>query len=280
MRVRIFAALFGPMLFLVSLGFSSALVFSQSGGNTTRAGYAIVTTVFGSVNNLQVIETFGLSNGLVTAQGSTSPAILTNRANLLVSVDTTVQRNTGVALANPGSTNANVALSLLDAGGRAVANGSIVVPATRQVARFVTELLPGALNLVQPFDGTLVLTSDSAVGITALRFRGPGFGSLPLEALIPSPNPLPLLVGGSVGGPPAVLLPHIVAGGGWASQIAASNVGNFTMIVRIDLFGQDGSPLTIELNGRSGSSFTNVEIPAGGVVVLSTASASSGSTPF
>lgn len=270
MRITRLVTLAGIALLVLPGWFTTVPAFGQSGGSSTQAGYAIVTTVFGSVSTLRVVETFGLSDGSTSAQASAASSTLTTQVALLVSIDPSFQRDTGVAIANPGLGNANITLRLDDSGGRTVATRSIPVPAARQIARFVTEMFSGTPDLNQTFNGTLLLTSDAPVAITALRFRGTSFGNLPLDIRVASPNPLPLLLGGSVGGPSAVLLSHFVAGGGWASQIALSNSGAFQMIVRIDLFDQNGNPLTVALNGQSGSSFTNVQIPAGGIVVLST----------
>jgi hypothetical protein len=66
-----------------------------------------------------------------------------------------------------------------------------------------------------------------------------------------------------------VLLPQFAAGGGWASEINITNTGTLPLTVRVDLFKQDGTPLTTRLNGQSGSSFVNLAVPAGGVVILS-----------
>jgi hypothetical protein len=72
-----------------------------------------------------------------------------------------------------------------------------------------------------------------------------------------------------VGGPGAVILPHFVAGGGWASQIVIANTGTSSMTIRMDLFKQNGTPLTTELNDQTRSSFTGLTIPAGGILILS-----------
>ncbi len=270
----------GPALLLLSSLFPPAPVFCQAASGSTQVGYGIVTVAFGSITNLKVVETFGFSSGSTISQGSVAPATLATQAALLVSVDPSLQRDTGMAIANPGPSNANLTLTLFDSSGLSVATRTITVLSGRQTARFVTEIFAGTPNLNQPFDGTLVLTSDFPVGITALRFRGPGFSSLPLDIRVASSNPLPLIFGGSVGGPTAVMLSHVAAGGGWASQIAVGNSGSFPMIVRIDFFDQNGIPLTVSLNNQSGSSFTNVQIPSGGVVILSTPPGQSGVPAF
>jgi len=67
----------------------------------------------------------------------------------------------------------------------------------------------------------------------------------------------------------AVLLPQFAANGGWATEIDILNAGSASLAVRVDLFKPDGTALTATLNGQSGSSLTNITIPAGGVVTLS-----------
>ena len=58
------------------------------------------------------------------------------------------------------------------------------------------------------------------------------------------------------------------AGGGWATEIVAGNAGTSSLTVRVDLFKDDGTPFTTTLDGRRASSFTNLTIPAGGVLTL------------
>ncbi len=273
---RLVASLTMWVFFLLSVCLSLPdTAFPQAGGDTPLVGYAIVTVVLGDVNNLQVVETMGLSTNCGGAQASMSPPTLTNKSAMLVSIDPTVQRDAGLAIANPGNSNANVGLTLVDSSGRTVASQTINLPAGRQVARFVSEIFPGAPALAQSFDGTLILSADNAVGVIALRFRGTSFGNLPVSNLIPSPNPLPLLGGGSIGGVSSVLLPQFATGGDWASQFTATNNAAFPMIIRVDVFDQNGNPLTVQLNNQTGSSFTNMQIPAGGIVTLGTPSSSS-----
>ena len=76
------------------------------------------------------------------------------------------------------------------------------------------------------------------------------------------------MIATGVGGNGAVLLPQFAAGGGWATEIVMANTGTSSLTVRVDLFKSDGTPLTATLNGETKSSFTNLTIPAGGVLIL------------
>ena len=66
----------------------------------------------------------------------------------------------------------------------------------------------------------------------------------------------------------AVLLPQFVAGGGWASEIVIANPGSDSLTVRVDLFKPDGTSMMVKLNGQSANSFSNLTVPAKGVIVL------------
>jgi hypothetical protein len=71
-----------------------------------------------------------------------------------------------------------------------------------------------------------------------------------------------------VGGPGAILIPEFAAGGGWATELVLANTGTSSLTVRVDLFKENGTPLTAKLNGQNASTFNNITIPAGGVLVL------------
>jgi len=89
---------------------------------------------------------------------------------------------------------------------------------------------------------------------------------MPVTNLSGNVGPLPPI--GNGGGPGAVLLPQFVVGGGWATEIVMMNTGTVNLTVRVDLFNGNGSPLSATLNGQTASSFTNLSIPAGGVLTL------------
>jgi hypothetical protein len=119
--------------------------------------------------------------------------------------------------------------------------------------------------------GMLELTSAGSsplpVSVIGLRFRGSNFSTLPVTGLSTSTTALPVIAAG-VGGTGAILLPQFAAGGGWATELVLANTGTSSLTVRVDLFKEDGTPLTTSLNGQSASSFANLTIPAGGVLTL------------
>ena len=121
-------------------------------------------------------------------------------------------------------------------------------------------------SLLEDVTGTLNVSAASPVAVMALRFRGSNFSSVPV-ANLSGAVPVPEIATG-VGGPGAVILSQFAAGGGFATEIVVMNAGPTPLVVRVDLFSQDGGALTTRLNGQSGNSFRNLLIPPNGVVTL------------
>ena len=218
-----------------------------------------------SPNGLVVFETFTLGPAY-TMQAGVLGGVMTTRTELFVTSSVRLSRYLGVALVNPGGTDATVTMTLRRGSDGAISSvKTIAVGARRQVSRFVNELFSDVAALSQDFDGSVTIASDVPVAIVALRFRGTNFSAIPISNLS-APAAVPQVAVG-VGGPDAVILPQFAAGGNWASEIVISNTSAAPLAVRIDLFKQDGTPLISRLNGQSGSSFQNLVIPAEGILL-------------
>jgi hypothetical protein len=267
---------------------SATLSFAQSVGGQDdpdsapiQAGYAVVTpvivtttagsggTVTTTTSGLVVFETFGLREILGGAlQAGVLPPDLTTSALLFVDHDDRLAKNIGVAIVNPNSTSENVGLTLRKKDGTVIGTTTLNVPADNQIAKLVSELFPSPMAAPGEITGTVAITSTDPVAVIGLRFRAINFSTIPATNLAGSSSPLPMITA-NAGGPGAILLPQFVAGAFWASELVLINTNSTTsMTVRVDLFKQDGTPLTTGLNGQTGSSFTGINIPAGGVVVL------------
>ena len=232
-----------------------------------QVGFVVITPPAGFAGELIVFETFGLNQGGTQIyQAGIIPGDLTTEAMIFVNKSSRLSRDVGFALVNPGAVQAKVTMILWDAIGIFVGTKIIFVPLRNQVARFVSELFSG-VSVPDEFTGTLTLESDSPVGLTVLRRRGPSFSTMPITNLSPSKE-IPVILPG-VGGPGAILLPHFVAGGGGASEIVIVNNSNQNLInLRVDLFKQDGTPLTTRMNHLSNSTFFATLIRPGGVFTL------------
>lgn len=260
-------------LFALVMGWATTYSYGMIDGpedvdNTPiQAGYAVVTPTSANTAGLVVFGTFGERRGKDTPQAGVLPSSYSDHFLLYVNMHGRLSRNLGVAVANPGATNASVTLTLRDEGGIQAADPQIVpVDAGHQVAKMVTELFPDQATVPQGFVGTLDISSDVPVAVIGLRFRGMNFSTLPATNL-GEPSVLP--AAGGIGGPGSVILAHFVTGGGWATEVVLVNSGAEALTVRVDLFAQSGVPLTAQMNGTAASSFPDITIPAGGVTVLS-----------
>jgi hypothetical protein len=255
--------------FAESRGSAQALVTLQEDDHDYNApvqvGYAVITSSSTS-NDLVAFGTFGLREGLGTTQAGVLPQSLTTNAILFFETSGRLSKNLGVAIVNPDSISADVTLTVRNSDGTELASTMLMVAPGEQVSKFVTELFADNPSVPKEMTGTLVITSTNPVSVIGLRFRGLNFSTLPVTNLS-TPSPVPVIDTG-IGGPGAILLPQFATGGGWATEIVIANTGATSLTVRVDLFKKDGTPLTASLNGTSASSFTDIEIPAGGVFVL------------
>ncbi len=231
-----------------------------------QTGYVVITPTSANTAGLVAFETFGERRGPDMEQAGVLPSIMTTNSALFVSASGRLSRNLGVAVANPSGNPANITLSLRDNTGKVLATTGFALAAHQQTARFVTQLFASSAAVPSDLTGTLAITSDIPVAVVGLRFRGLNFSTEPATILGPASG-VPVISTG-VGGPAAVILAHFAVGGGWASEIVMANVSAAELTVRVDLFANDGTPLSTTLNNQTGSSFVNISIPAGGVATL------------
>ncbi|HYR92487.1 MAG TPA: hypothetical protein VE422_51060 [Terriglobia bacterium] len=218
--------------------------------NTTTAGS-------GSLSNLVAFATFGLQRGDETEQAGILPSDLTLSSLVFVSTNSKLSRNIGISIVNPSTTaDAHIMMTLHDKdGGAAIGTKQFTVGKGQQTAQFVTSLFADKAALPKDLTGTLSITSDVPVSMIGLRFRGANFSTIPVTNLSPSTGR-------------GLVIPEFVGGGGWATELVLVNTGSNQLNARIDFFKQDGTPMTVRLNGESKSSFTGL-VPAGGVFELS-----------
>src|SRR5881409_1114695 len=237
-----------------------------------KSGYAVITPAGGT--GLVVFETFGWRRGgdAGTPQAGLLAPDLTTNAVLYVDRKGKVSKNLGIAIVNPNPSNTNVSLTVRGSDGKKLGTKTVNVPSHQQIVSFFTELYADQPSVPRDVTGTVAITSagssNLAVSVIGLRFRGANFSTLPVTNLSGNVGALPSIATG-IGGAGAVLLPQFVVGGGWATELVLMNTGSGNLTVRVDLFnGRDGTPLTATLNGQTASSFTNLTIPAGGVLTL------------
>jgi len=248
--------------------------FSQEASNTVQVGYAVVTPSF-PLSGMFVFANVIQTRSAETLEASLVPSKLVTSALLPVDLSRNLSPDLGIAITNPNNSFASITLTLTKSDGTQVTSTTLAAPTRGQISKFVTELFPppapGSFSTQVPipseFTGTLRLTSTMPISLLGLRFRESAYSVLPLIDLSQSNNPVPVILSG-VGGLGAVLLPQFVTGSGWATEIEIVNITASDLTVRLDVFSPNGTPLTVKLNGISASSFTNLIVPANGLLKI------------
>jgi hypothetical protein len=259
---------------------ASILCFSfgalgQGTSQTIQVGYAVITPAVPGTTGLIASETLIQTRAQDVFQVGVFPPNLATNVLLPVQISTSLAKTLGVAIANPNNIAANITLTLRRSDGTQFTATTISVLARQQIAKLLTEIFPPPppggfttqVAIPAEFIGTLVITSSSPVSILGLNFRGPNYSTILVTDLAPAINLMPVIVP-NVGGAGAVLFPQFVTGGGWSTEIAITNTSSTAMTVRLDVFTQAGGPLSPTLNGQTSSSFTNLVIPANGILIM------------
>ena len=105
------------------------------------------------------------SDNLILFEAGVSDSPATGQAKVFVQREGTI--STGIALANPLEEEAIVIFRLLDSTGTEVGSQARLITSEAQLAQFIEELFPA--SAVDSFEGTLVVSSDIPIVITALR---------------------------------------------------------------------------------------------------------------
>ena len=157
---------------------------------------------------------------------------------------------TGVAIANPSSQNANVTFFFTDSTGNNFGNGTFILEANQQMAKFLDQ---EPFNGGSSINGTFTFISDVPVAVVALRGLTNERGeflitTLPVATLVP-------------GGTDTIFFPHFAVGGGWTTQVILTNPTDGTLAGEVRFFGPgigetagEGVPILLD-DGRVASRF-------------------------
>lgn len=221
----------------------------------------------GSPGGLVVFETFNSTSATNATQATVLAGVMSNDTVLFANASLQLSQDLGFAIVNPNTVIAHATLTLRNSvDGSTASVITIALNPHQQVSEFLSQVFASLPTLSVGFVGSLSVTTDVPVAITALRFRGTNFSTIPITNLSPTSILLPQLATG-IGGPTAVILPQFATGGNnWSSNLVISNTSPLPVTVRIDLFKQDGTPLSTVYNSQRGSSFQNIVVPASGIV--------------
>jgi hypothetical protein len=168
----------------------------QPGGQTTTpAAFSILDS---RVNDVLVSET------------GVPGAAATLTAVFAIQFDSAV--NTGIAIANPNTVSVVVSFTARNTGGDAIRQGSFILAANTQIARFVNE---SPYNIFQGFSGSMQLTATLPIAPAAFRTISRATGETVLSNL-------PIVT--TVPGTANVIIPDFADGAGWKTRLQLLNV--------------------------------------------------------
>jgi hypothetical protein len=157
-------------------------LFTSTAAGPLAVGFATLTSNLPVAVGAVFSETSIATRTNIAQAGVTVTAPLARQA-IFATVTRTV--DTGVAIANPSSTPANITLQLVDTNGVvAFPAVNITLPPNSHTAKFVSQFFPAAAPL---FYGTLQILSQTPVVTTPLLFQSDGtFTTLPVISLASS----------------------------------------------------------------------------------------------
>jgi hypothetical protein len=124
-------------------------------------------------------------------------------------------------------------------------------------------------NTTNGVNGVASTASASSSGITPNSLQSATIGGMPVfTSTSNSTEQFFPLVANGVGGNGALILPQFASNGGWSTVIRIVNSSSVQRTVRTDFFDVNGTALNVQFQNGSGSSFTNIIIPAFGSVEL------------
>jgi hypothetical protein len=207
---------------------------SQGGSANLGVGYAAIQpNTAGTMPSGMAIFGFRQNNVLVTeAAVPSSPLISSGR--LYAEVSSIV--NTGVAMANPNNQPVTVNFYFTDASGTDFGQGSTVIPAGAQTAKFLNQApFNGGTTLL----GTFTFTASQPISVVALR----GLTNERSEFLITT---LPVSDLSIAAGSEGFVFPHYADGGGWTSSLLLVNTTNTSMSGTIQFCDREGCPAAVQ----------------------------------
>jgi hypothetical protein len=153
--------------------------FTSTAAGPLTVGFATLASNLPVAVGAVFVETSITTRTNIAQAGVT---VATPLARQAIFATVTKTADTGVAIANPNSTPANITLQLVDTNGvMAFPAVNLTLPSNNHMAKFVSQLFPAA---APSFYGTLQIISQTPVVTTPLLFQSDGtFTTLPVISL-------------------------------------------------------------------------------------------------
>jgi hypothetical protein len=222
---------------------SIAFAVAARGGMSTTSlgpspnvsvGYAAIqpNTTGAAISGMAI---FGYrENNILVSEAAVPSSPLISSGRLYAEVSSFV--NTGVAMANPNGQPATVTFHFTDTTGADFGQGSTIIPANGQIAKFLNE---APFNGGGALMGTFTFTASPPISVIALR----GLTNERSEFLMTT---LPVADLSVTPGSGAFVFPHYADGAGWITQLLLSNTTDTPMSGTILFCSQAGCPAAVQ----------------------------------
>ena len=213
-----------------------------TGAGAVQVGYAVVTPETGSTPAGSVIFQLWSGTTLITEAGvGATPETTTAR----ISLDN-VGRQTCVAIANRGSTPAEVQFILQDRFATEQIRVTETIPAGGHLARMAQELFP---SVESGFSGLVEIQSSGAVAAVTLQLTINTLGEVVLTTL-PVADLTRALIAGTV------IFPQVVIGSGFSTRLVFVNGGTASTVGMV-FSNSDGTAMNVPIGGVTSNQFTS-----------------------
>ncbi len=222
-------------------------LITTGGSGPITVGHARIRPNLGSITPAGLAIFGSRQNGALVSEATVPSSAPVQSGRIFVEVGGDV--TTGLAIANPNSTIANVSFYFTDQNGVNFGSRTTTIPANGQIAAFLNEApFYGGVSV----SGTFTFSSD--VPVAALALRGLNnerseflWTTLPVSPLV-APSAVPLV------------FPNFADGGGWTTQFVLVNPTDVAMSGTLQFYAQGSAtaaaaPVEVTLEGETGSTF-------------------------
>lgn len=258
--------------FTISLDAGATKIYQTDGTGSSQG--AATVTASAPIGVSAVFTVYDSAGNFVSESGVGASELMTD---FFLPVDSTGSALTGLALFNPGTTDASLTLSLFNQDGSPGGTQAVPLKSGNHMAAFVALAAPGQFfPSLTSFRGTLRVQSTVSIAAMVLRMyqtsSTTSFTSLPV---VPRSSTKSLLN-----------LAHVANGSygsiSFKSSFLIFNISSSAANVTLALTKDDGSPLTVTIPGSGPGTGTNssfsIPIPAGGSVFLQTDGSGAGNS--
>jgi hypothetical protein len=225
------------------------MVLETAGGtnNPPIVGYARVQPSASTTPS--ALAVFDLrQNGVLVAEAAVPGTTGITSGRIYAEVNGPI--NTGVAFANPNDTAVTISFNFTDQNGNDFGQGSFVLAAGAQTAKFLSEVPYRAAG----FSGTFTFNTSAPVGVVSLRTSVNERGEVFVVTQTVTPFPATLVTG-------TIVVGHFANGGGWTTEVILVNTSDAGISGTVQFLNEGtaavpGTPIVLNVNGQVASSFT------------------------